>query len=1119
MNRTPDPNILQRSASDPSVSVWVAASAGSGKTKVLTDRVLRLLLKDASPSRILCITYTKAAAAEMQNRLHKRLGEWVLMEEMALRAQLEALSGYPPAQEQVRKARRLFALLLEDTPGLRIQTFHSFCQSLLARFPLEAEVAPHFTLIDEQDAKDLLQEARIRLLQTGLSGVDLRLKAAIEELSAASGESSFTDLMTEIIAKRRTMERILAQPGRAVAHNTRVYEMLGLPYYGVSAGAIIQGILPMDDVWCQRLRLIIDVLETGTAQDVAMAASLRMAEQSRQVEHVVLAMLTQKGEPRQRLMTKKLAEEYPQHLEFLRQLTEHCVTIQERLNALTLAQLTDAVAIVAESLFALYSAMKRGRGYLDYDDLILKTRQLLRGEGMAAWVLYKIDGGIDHLLIDEAQDTSPEQWEVKAALEDEFFAGKGARPPGRTLFVVGDEKQSIYRFQGADPQGFGQQKARSLEKTSQSGDAFCMVPMNTSFRSAPLVLTLVDAVFAGELAQQGMAGEVHHAAHRRTAGGRVELWPLIGWEDNAQAKKNEWPLPDAQKTAFSPMMRLAEKIAATIAGWIKEQRHLMNAARPVRAGDIMVLVRNRTDFIGYLSRALKERGVPVAGLDRMKITEHLAVRDLMALAQFVLLPEDDYTLACLLKSPLYNLSESQLFALCYERGNATLWERLKAYSGSDTPSLAACEELQVLLARADGDSPHHLFAHLLYAQSGRKRFIERMGAEVEEVLDMFMELVLDYGQHHTPSLQGLLAWLTHGTSDIKRDMEQGIDAVRIMTIHGAKGLEAPIVFLPDTTRISQNKERIVIQESSPYPCLLFSPNQESDSSLSRDLKEKRKAADDEETHRLLYVAMTRACDELYVAGYLPKTESIKEECWYRLIEQGFQRVEGAAPDEDGGWYLVRTGEAASTKAASTLAPPVPPMPAFAHLMPASEPALRALQPATHLDEAAGGVQANPATRMIAVSALRGILIHRLLHLLSAVPIQKREKAATRYLLRHAAPMDEKERQQLVTEVLNVMRNPDFADVFAPEALAEAPIIGIVEGKRLAGQVDRLRVTAERVLVVDFKTALPPQDGRIPVAYMRQMHTYQKLLEGVYPDRTVRCALLYTAQPLLIPLSV
>lgn len=1114
-----DASSLQRIASDPSTSVWVAASAGSGKTKVLTDRVLRLLLADAAPSRILCITYTKAAAAEMQNRLHKRLGEWVLMEEAALMEQLEALTGHPPAQEQVRKARRLFARLLEDTPGLRIQTFHSFCQSLLARFPLEAGVAPHFTLIDDQDAKDLLQEARIRLLQTGLSGEDKRLKAVIEELSAASGESSFTELMAEIIAKRRVIERILAQPGRAVAHNTRVYAALGMPCYGVSAEAITREILPMDEVFCQRLRLTIDVLETGTKQDNNLAENLRAAVQTRHVEHVISALLTKEGTPRKSLMTNKLAGAFPHHLEFLQQLAGRCVTLQDRLSALNLAQLTDAVAILAESLFALYSAMKRGRGYLDYDDLILKTRQLLRGEGMAAWVLYKIDGGIDHLLIDEAQDTSPEQWEMKAALEDEFFAGKTARPPGRTLFVVGDEKQSIYRFQGADPQGFGEQKARSQEKISQSGEAFSVVPMNTSFRSAPLVLSLVDTVFAGELAQQGMAGEVHHVAHRSTAGGRVELWPLLGWEGNSQTEDDNWPLPDAQKAAFSPMMRLAEKIATTIAGWMKEQRPLMNAQRPVRAGDIMVLVRSRTDFIGYLSRTLKERGVPVAGLDRMKITEHLAVRDLMALAQFLLLPEDDYTLACLLKSPLYSLSESQLFTLCYERGKATLWERVRAYQGTDAECLAAREELQALLAQADYDSPHHLFAHLLYARGGRKRFMARMGAEVEEVLDMFMELTLDYGQHHTPSLQGLLLWLTHGTGDIKRDMEQGVDAVRIMTIHGAKGLEAPIVFLPDTTRLSQNKERILIHEDSPYPCLLFCPNQEADSALSRDLKEKRKAADDAEAHRLLYVAMTRARDELYVAGYLPKSESIKDECWYRLIEHGFGRMEGADPHEDGGWSVEQAGVAESKEAASTLKEQIPPLPDFAHVLPALEPALAALQPATHLDEAAADAgQSSPTPRTLVASAGRGILIHRLLHLLSALPTDKRALAANRYLALHAANMGEGERQQIAAEVLDVMQHPEFAEVFSPEALAEAPIVGVVEGKRLAGQVDRLRVTKDAVLVVDFKTAPPPQDARIPAVYAKQMYIYQKLLEGVYPDCPVRCALLYTAQPLLIPLA-
>lgn len=1107
---TTDPSTLQRIASDPSASVWVAASAGSGKTKVLTDRVLRLLLTGASPSRLLCITYTKAAAAEMQNRIHKRLAEWVTLDEAELIKHITELSGHPPAAATVLLARQLFARLLEDAPGLRIQTFHSFCQSLLARFPLEAGVPPHFTLIEERDAKDLLEEARLRLLESGLAGEDVRLSAAISEVIAESGEWGFTEVMREIIAQRRTLERVLAQEGGIIRHNTLLYEALGLPHYGVTEEEIAAEALPMDSLKRQRIAQAISALLTGGKTDTKKAQRLEDYLRSGDAECLLSALLNADGGlPKDnRQMTAKLQKAFPDSYAFLQLLAEECSFYRDRMNALGVARLSDAVMVLAEALFSLYAAMKRGRGYLDYDDLILKTRTLLQGEKVVPWVLYKLDGSIDHLLIDEAQDTSPEQWELKVALENEFFSGEGARQAGRTLFVVGDEKQSIYRFQGADPEGFGRQRDATEAKIAGTREHFSVVPMNISFRSSPLVLRTVDAVFAGDTARQGMGDTaVEHIPHRLEAPGRVELWPLERWQQ-AEEQESNWPIPDTQRETGSPQMRLAEKMAATIAGWIKHQRVLRGYSRPVRAGDILVLVRTRTDFMGYLSRALKERGVPVAGLDRMRIADHLAVRDLLACAQFLLLPGDDYTLACLLKSPLYNLSEKELFTLCHGRGDAPLWERVKGH--------AASAELEELLAQADRASPHALFADLLYARGGRVRFMARMGNEVEDVLDMFMGLALEYERLHTPNLQGFLSWMEHGTGDIKRDMGQESDAVRIMTIHGAKGLEAPIVFLPDTTGQSRLKDKLYFFSTEGREFMLCSQRSEDDDGHTETLRENRKQEDARESNRLLYVAMTRAQDELYIAGCQGKRD-IPGECWYRLVREGVRRLEGVEEREDGTLWREEIGKEGIAKVGEIAPNASAPLPDYLRQPPLTEAPLPVFAAPSHLDEGLEQAGESPASQARG-NVRRGTLIHRLLHLLSAVELPLRAEIASEYLKRYAPEMSQEEQETLKKEVLAVMVHAGFSEVFSPHALAEAPLAGEVEGKRYAGQVDRLVVKEDEVLVIDFKTGRLPENNAIPDHYTKQMQTYAALLAGIYPERKIRCALLFTAELTLLEVA-
>ena len=1153
-----DPSIIQRDASDPSASVWVAASAGSGKTKVLTDRVLRLLLTGTSPSRILCITYTRAAAAEMESRVFTRLSKWAVLEEDVLEQELTELTGQPPTGRMRQNARRLFTEALEDSPGLRIQTIHSFCQSVLARFPLEAGVPPNFQVLDERTASEMLEEARLRLLagqeEPGIA--EAGLTDALDHLIGESHEASFSELLRAIIQQRRRFARVLAQPGGLSAAQEQLYQ-----YFGVPPGATTQdmrvcyGFRMPDDK--RTLRTLAQAMMQGQKTDVACAEKMLPFMESdftdyQKLDDYLDAFLTQKGEIRKKLPTGAVQKIDPSLANIWQEEAQRCSNYRAALRALENARLSVHTLTLAAALFAQYSRMKRLRGVLDYDDLILHTRQLLceGGHGSLDWVLYKLDGGIDHLLVDEAQDTSAEQWAITQRLVEEFYAGLGAREVERTLFVVGDGKQSIYRFQGAEPEDFHRMRLSLGQQVDHSRHLWREVKLEVSFRSVQAVLDVVDATFGlPDIRLRSLQEEeetIRHHAHRQDQPGRVELWPLSGKEDDVTDEP--WSLPSEERMRGTASHHLAHTIARTIRRWLSEGRLIEATQKPVQAGDILILLRRRSGLAAAIANALRQAQVPVAGLDRMQLTEALAVRDLMALGYVLLLPQGDLVLACVLKSPFYNISEESLFALCYGRGKQPLWERLMEYRGHDQYLLAARDELAGLhedyVVRGCA-SPYEFYTELLYARDAMKRFVARMGEGVHELLEVFLEQARTYEMAHPPSLQGFLHWLEQGEADIKRDMEQGANEVRIMTVHGAKGLEAPIVFMPDTTSRPRAQDISFIADpvgAEEKEVLIRLPSsKDNDTEHTAHLRERKAAEDEEEYFRLLYVAMTRARDELYICGIA--SERAGENCWYHAVRRGMEAMEGISyisqPEHGAEKVLAYTsGHTVAKKVekevAITTAPP--PLPAYTYTEPSPEaPRQRMLQPSRLMDEQEAALS---PTESLGFSededmsaAERGTLLHRLLHILSVVAPARRSAVAAEYLERYRFQLSPEKREAMMRNLLLLMTDPIYAPIFSPLALSEVSVSGLLEdggpilGREgtlaLSGQIDRLLVTPERVLIIDFKTGELPLFGaekgyEIPELYRRQMEAYRQLLQRIYPRHAVECALIYTAVPILLP---
>lgn len=1153
-------NENQSAAADPLKSVWVGASAGTGKTKVLIDRVLRLMLPRAGehpdsatrPDKILCLTFTKTAAAEMSNRIYRELAKWAVMPDEDLKGDLKKLMGENPPEETQHAARRLFARVLDAPGGLKIMTLHSFCQSVLKRFPVEAGLPPHFELMDEQAAIEYLQRCLHDIIAEAKRDPQSVLAQSFSSLVLHVNAEDMRELMSKIMGKRSHLSRILKGHGDKGGAATRtirgVYEHLGLsPSDSVEKVLAGAGKLKSDDE--KNLRAALTALLGGSVTDQKRAANMQPWLEQKDRRGALFydykkAFFTQTtGEIAKNLATKEAQKACPDILGIMQREAERIAEVSNTLRCVRLAELNAALLSVASEMVGRYEKYKRQTDRLDFDDLILKTCELLAEKGMVNWVLYKLDEGIDHILVDEAQDTSPYQWRVVEALALEFFSGLGSRGDvQRTLFVVGDEKQSIFSFQGAEPKKFFEMQKFFGERVREVQDGW-EIFLEHSFRSTRAVLDVVDATFAPDEVRRGVVGDVtrdvRHLAFREGQAGQVEIWPLV--RPTPREPQAAWQMPVTVEPGDNAASRLAKKIAQTVRGWIEGGEMLASKNRPLRAGDVLILVQSRGAIVELLMRALKEQGVPVAGIDRMTLTEEISVMDLLALAQFALLPKDDLTLATLLKSPLVGVTEEELYEFCHGRQGSLL-----GAVTAKRPEIA--DYLYKWVNRAGEATPYEFFAEALNTPcfadhiSGRRAFYARLGPDIHDALDEFLNACLHYEQSHTPSLQKFADWFVRGEAEIKREQESHkADQVRIMTVHASKGLQAPVVFLPDTAKKlhDHNKGRIRLiwppeSEREDVGVPLWSPREEFDAEAYAVLRDAAREGQEEEYRRLLYVALTRAEDRLYVCGYQTR-RAPADNCWHNLVSRAFPKtseelpfhVDGAPVTDDEGNVLNARRHAYKQEAAheksedrkaksDALRAPVP---AWAFKAPDDEP-----EPSTPLAPSKPGEDEPAVKGPLAEDEeyrfRRGIIVHQILQILPALPEKKWDKSLKSYLARKSLGIADAEQEPLAAEILSVLRHPEFAPIFGAGSRAEAPIVGLAGAKKaLSGQMDRILVTDKEVLVVDYKTNRPPplDVADVHPMYLKQMAAYRAVMRNIYPGRAIKCALLWTDGPTLMPL--
>jgi len=1116
----------QIAAADPERSVFVSANAGSGKTHVLVQRVINLLLRGEDPAKILCITFTKAAAANMATRVFNTLAEWTALDDDALDAKIRLATGKAPDAARRAIARRLFANALETPGGLKVQTIHAFCTRLLHQFPFEADVAARFEVLDEAATSQLLNELTLEVLLEGATKSDGALGNALAAAITAAADITFKEVIAETIGKRDLITEWTGRAGgvqQAIDELSRIFGLMpGDSVQAVENEYLSAALIPQIE-W----PALIDVFSRGSKTDKERADSLSSAARSagrERLENYLDVFCTGDRRGRASVLTKKLADANPQWAARLNAERERVCGLLAREFALRARDRSAALITVAAAVIDRYRAEKDRRGLLDYEDLIDKALILLRDASTkstaAAWVLYKLDLGINHVLVDEAQDTSDKQWEIIKILVAEFLPGGARDNVRRTLFAVGDEKQSIFSFQGAVPHKFAEMRDhfRALHETSEV--AFAVERLDFSFRSAIGVLNAVDLVFKQPAAFRGLTADPTWTVHQAlpdAVPGEVEIWELTG-PDEKDAGKEGWDAPFDTTSETSPSVKLAAKIARTVKGWI---------AKGTRPREVLILVRQRGPMFEAVIRALKQAQIEVAGADRLVLTEHIAIMDLLVLGDALLLPDDDLALATALKSPLFGFDDEKLFKLAYRR-KGPLRSALRAKAGEDAAFDAASSALDALVRKARILSPFAFYAHVLGARRGRAQILARLGVEASDPLDEFLDLALSYEQRETPSLQGFLNWIRAAQSEVKRDMEMARDEVRVMTVHGAKGLEAKNVILIDhtTTRPEgAHPPRLLVAPVAGAPpgatALIWGVAKDKDAGPMAQARTQAIEAARDEYRRLLYVGLTRAEERLIVCG-AKGVNKAPEGCWHDLVLSALQPLSQEASDADGKIWHFRKGAPTVTDDGSPGAKQQVSLPSWLMVdAPPSPPAIAVLRPSDPIDDeprrVAGGTERESAR-------LRGTLSHRLLQSLPDIPAAQREKVAGEFLSRRGDRLSADQRAVLLREVLLLIESRDFAALFAPGSRAEVPIVGklVVRGedKSVSGQVDRLAVTKDAVLIADFKTnrPAPRKIDEVPPGYVRQLALYRAVVMKLYPDRPVRAALIWTEVPDLVELS-
>jgi ATP-dependent helicase/nuclease subunit A len=1154
---------LQLEASNPIYSSWVSASAGSGKTRVLINRITRLLLTGVKPSQILCITYTKAGASEIKKRINEKLMEWAILSENdpKLHEDLQKLTQTTPSIKTIAKAKTLFTEILDDAEGLKIMTIHSFCQNIIKKFPIEAGIFPNFEVVEDEPAKEILIETRDELLSSKTHSP--QVSEAIKTLAIKLNEDDFTKALSEFLDKRDKFLYLLEYKFQNLQNFIDdVYKTCGATKSN-NQNTNLENFVKDESFDKSGIETLAQILSLGTGiTDIKNAKVLSTWLKNTNTRKKTFNIsngyksifITGKNEAKQvgSVITKKLLETNPDLENIILSEQERILAFLEKQNSLEIAKLTEATLIVGNEILNIYARKKSEKGLLDYNDLIIKTNKLLSDENSATrdWILYKLDSNIDHILIDEAQDTSRYQWKMVDALKSEFFSGEGQKEGiNRTIFVVGDEKQSIFSFQGAEPEIFNQQYKLYNNEAKNAGKIFKKVPLHYSFRSTPAILNFVDKVFSNESERKAINfsdEEIKHEAIRNSLIGHIELWPVIRNSEEKKAKTNAWEIDFEQEKTIKNEEKLAKVIAYKIKEWIENKRLIATQngkEKQVKFGDIMILAHRRNN-LKPIVKALQKAEIPVSGMDKISLNKEIAIWDLIALTKFISLPEDNLNLANILKSPLLGLTENDIFELCKNKNaninkDETLW---KILSENEKYS-ETYKYLNALINKAKTQTPYELFYEILNTKNGRIKFAKRFGHHINETLDDFLSILLDYQEKQILTFEEVINLLEKSDQELKRDVKQKTNEVKLGTVHSSKGLEFPIVILADTChgtkQIFPGKNKLIYNKNS----ILWNGSGLIHQNI-KNAKEEDKQQLYNEYLRLLYVATTRAENELYICGHENKksSEQTPHSSWYALMHKAMEKITGEnnpqikkiefdfseilnEEHKNNGFifgkeYSYSANQKIEQSSSSTHSEGgvrdegKTSNTNFEHLknlfetIPPKELEDRVLHPSEFEKYKKG----DKTPTFVSKNILRGTIIHKLLEILPETKLENREGIIEYYTKNFTNEFSTKEIESIKTKISEILKQESFKEFFSQNSKSEVPIIGKINGQVVSGQIDRLIISDNEIIIIDYKTSdfVPKSHTETPENYIKQIKLYKELIKKIYSDRIVKAFLLWTS---------
>ncbi|AHA27507.1 double-strand break repair helicase AddA [Candidatus Liberibacter americanus] len=1125
-------------ASDPNSSAWVSANAGSGKTHILVLRVLRLFLANVNPSTILCLTHTNAAAAEMSNRVFEIITEWSHLSDEKLFSEIQKIQNKRPSKKDIRIARQLLLKILETPGEWKAKTIHSFCETIIQQFPLEANTTGHFSVLDEEQSKKLIEEAKKSTLASIMSVNNIKLRQAFDEILELTNEQTLEKLISDIVSNRNNLNRFSCFANKNGGEETLLKKRFGLPP-DEKYEKIYTELSKLLDVIKKDINQYINLTKGNDSSKKTEIFKAILKEKSieKSFDFLSYLFITTDLSPRKNLLIKKidinLEKKFKNHQEVF-------IKIRDRLNTYKMLKATLASLTLAKHLNDNHHKLKKKYCFLDFEDLISYTNDLLKKSEVSSWIRYKLDQEINHILIDEAQDTSLIQWEVIRSLTDDFFVGENAHSNPRTLFAVGDEKQSIFSFQGAEHSRFFRERKINKQRITNSGNKFSIVQLPLSFRSTADILTSVDKVFSIPENAQGLSEEndpILHRSNRIGHPGSVQIWEQAFSEiDNT---KKDWISNFDSIPRISSKSIIAKRIANKISDMIGNDTIISNGKkRLVRADDIMILVRKRTSFIKLLTRFLKnEHQILVSNNDKLLLTNHLAIKDLMSLAYFMLSQEDDLSLASILKSPIFNLSEDDLFEICAKRQKTeTVFSSLQKLANNKTSKFRhIVEYINEIIDLSKSYSPYDFFTLILGAKNGSKLFISRFGNEVIDILDEFLNFALRNEQKNYHTLQEFILELENYPPTIKREQYKNHNEVRIMTVHASKGLESPIVFLVDDGSdffINNNKLEVIPSSNDDPGTPIYIPQANlRNSILENHIKYREKNAR-EEYHRLLYVGMTRASDRLIICSCKNKDKNIQG-TWYDMVYKSFKedkrakeiKIKTSVNNDE--WsaleWRVTYDESVIIEEEQDITQfkqeDIIPKEIFDSI-PNDIDTTYILNPSI-LDKKDAPILSS----ILSVDNAnqnhfikRGLIIHNLLQVIFGLPIEDRKQYIVSYLKKNAHLLEKKEYDNLVLSVTSLLENPIISKDISDTSYSEVSVAGKLSLNKkdilVSGRIDLISVSNKHVIIFEYKTHnyIPKEIEDIPLSHIAQLSIYKELLKLSYTDKSFICVLIYVSKP-------